>query len=122
MADIKYLMDSFESYLAEKKKRENYYEEEKKKEGDDMSELGYKIMSTIVSWLTFVLAAYLSWECNGRSNPSMMNAERVTRALIAGWFGLFYIILYFMFWSGKCKKNEKSGISSSRDTQISKEL
>lgn len=98
MADIKYLMDNFEKYL--EKKRE-HYEEEKKQEKEDML---VKAMTWVISWLTFAIAAMLSWECNSRSKPNMMIAEKVTRALISGYFGLFYILLYFIFWSGNCNK------------------
>jgi hypothetical protein len=95
-------MDNFEKYLAEKKNRgssEEYYEKVEEEQS-----LAVKVMTMIISWMTFLLAASLSWECNSRCTPNMMQTEKLVRALIAGWFGFLYIILYFIFWSGNCNK------------------
>ena len=83
---------------------------EKKKKGilekfemDDGDIAGASIGS-IIGWLIFFLAAYLSWTCNSKNAPTMDQVEKAFRAFVAGLFGFIYLIFYFTVWVDQCRK------------------
>lgn len=100
--DMKVLLEGFEKYVKESKEnyrviRKNEYEEEERREM-----MGMYIMSQLLQWLTFVIAFYLSWQCNSRSRPEMDEIEKGVRGFFAGIFGFLYIVVYLLFWSDDC--------------------
>jgi len=70
---------------------------------DDGAVAGISIGS-VIWWLFFFLAAYLSWTCNSKNSPGMDMVEKALRAGVAGFFWLIYLILYLLVWADQCKK------------------
>jgi hypothetical protein len=66
----------------------------------------------LVNILIFAAAAYLSWSCNSRCYKKMGIVEKVVRAFFAGFFGLLYLIIYFISWSADCNKCSDFTLSS----------
>ena len=64
-------------------------------------------IASLIEWLVFILAAYLSWTCNSKNSPGMDVVEKAFRAFVAGIFGLFYLIAYFFAWADQCKTAKK---------------
>jgi hypothetical protein len=65
------------------------------------------MIAQVVSTLIFAVAAYLSWNCNTHCDTSMSTIEKAARAMIAGYFGLLYIIIYMVSWSSTCRGCKK---------------
>jgi hypothetical protein len=61
-------------------------------------------IDTMIGWLFFFLAAYLSWTCNSKTFPGMDQVEKIVRAFVAGLFGFIYLIIYFLFLADQCNK------------------
>ena len=60
-------------------------------------------MVTILIGLFLTFAAfYLSYSCNSKCLPMMNEVEKIARAIFAGIFNIFYLIMYFLFWSKDC--------------------
>jgi hypothetical protein len=76
------------------------------------------VFGLVVSGLLYLVAFYLSWSCNSKCFPGMSLIEKVLRALVAGFFGFWYIIVYFAFWSTDCntckpvQQNSSSSLGS----------
>jgi hypothetical protein len=70
---------------------------------DDGAVAGISIGS-VIWWLFFFTAAYLSWTCNSKNSPGMDMVEKALRACVAGFFWFIYLILYFSVWADQCKK------------------
>jgi len=60
------------------------------------------LLASIVSFIIFVFAAYLSWNCNSKCTPLMTGIEKIIRSFIAGMFGTLYILIYLLSWSAGC--------------------
>ena len=65
-------------------------------------------MNKKFNWVNFIIsaviggfAAYLSWKCNTLTETNII--LKVIFAIFAFLFGLFYLILYFIFRWGDCK-------------------
>jgi hypothetical protein len=101
--DMKMLLESFEKYVEDEKKHKENYQEGRKYEGGGKSEMmAMYLLSQFLQWLTFLIAFYLSWQCNSRSRPEMDEIEKGVRGFFAGIFGFFYIVVYLLFWSDDC--------------------
>lgn len=102
--DMKILVESFEKYVEEQegKKKENYRGNEYDDDEERREKMGMYLMSQFLQWLTFLVAFYLSWQCNSRSRPEMDEIEKGVRGFFAGIFGFFYIVVYLLFWSDDC--------------------
>ena len=96
--DMRILLESFEKYVEETNKKEEYVEEEEI--------MGMYIVSQVLSWVTFILAFYLSWQCNSKNRPGMDDVEKVVRAIFAGIFGFLYIVIYLLVWSDDCNNKK----------------
>lgn len=64
---------------------------------------------SIILWLFVltgaVLAFWYSWSCNSNVNSEMNAFIRGLRALIAAFWGWFYLGVYAIFWAGEpCRK------------------
>ncbi len=59
-------------------------------------------LTSIISFIIFAFAVYLSWNCNSKCFPSMSGFEKVFRAFFAGIFGTLYLLIYFIAWSANC--------------------
>lgn len=55
----------------------------------------------LVTLAVTLLAMVLSWRCNGRVSSVVV---RALYALVAGFFGYFYLIYYFLVRYGNCVK------------------
>jgi len=107
MADINFLVKSTEKFMSDYENKKKEKEGEEKKEMFAMNNSGdssVSFVSNFMSLLIFVLAFYLSWVCNSKSFPQMNIVEKLMRGFIAGIFGFFYLILYFIFWANECNK------------------
>ena len=103
MADLQFMIS-----MANKmnQKKENYQDEDKSKkktvENFEISLGGGS--SSLFSLALFAIAFYLSWSCNSNTDPNMSLPEKIIRAVFAGIFSFFYIIIYFLSWSSQCRK------------------
>lgn len=61
---------------------------------------GGSIISTIMYYALFALAAYLSWSCNTKEGVEVL--LKVLYAFFAGVFNIFYLIYYFIVKRGTC--------------------
>lgn len=59
-------------------------------------------ISGLFGLIMLIGAVYLSWTCNSKCYPNMNAFEKVLRAFFAGFFGIFYVIIYFIAWSQQC--------------------
>jgi hypothetical protein len=62
----------------------------------------FSLLSGLVSIALGCCAAYLSWSCNMASGIS--SGWCVIRAVFAFIFGLVYLVLYAIFFAGRCGK------------------
>jgi hypothetical protein len=83
--------------------RRNNVERERFNEGMGGSEFsGMRLVLNLISIVLSVIAAYLSWSCN--TAAGIDGIWRIIRAVVASIFGLFYILLYAIFFAGRCGK------------------
>jgi len=87
-----------------KKEKERYENSQQSKKEEKTT---YGPFANLFSLLVAVLAVYLSWTCNNNCFPNMGMVEKVLRAFFAGFFGLFYLIIYFIAWSSSCSACQK---------------
>jgi len=75
-----------------------YSEKEEKKKKRTVG----SIISSVISFMIGIGAAYLSWSCNTAQGVSL--PMRILYAILAYIFGFFYMIYYFFFRAGDCKQ------------------
>jgi hypothetical protein len=68
----------------------------KNKEGFSSESVGEWIIYLIFSIVISILCIYLSWSCNSSRNTDTV--LKILYAIIAFFFGIFYLIFYF-FWN-----------------------
>lgn len=64
-------------------------------DGSDKKWDTFEIISSVISFLIGVFAAYLSWSCNTIQGYNIF--PKIVFAFFAWIFGLFYLILYGLF-------------------------
>ncbi len=67
-----------------------------------------KLKGNVFSLIIGLVAAYLSWTCNTTFGVSF--PLKIIYALFAYIFGLFYIIIYFIFLKGKCEVQQAQNL------------
>lgn len=61
------------------------------------------IIITLISFILSFIAAYLSWDCNTKSNQQL--SVKIVCAINAFFFGILYIAFYYGFeWNKQCKQ------------------
>ena len=131
MADIVMIMKTIESFAVPKKTKAQLEAEKLLKEEDtpakvtpvpattailekfemDDGDIAGASIGSIIGWLIFFLAAYLSWTCNSKNAPTMDQVEKAFRAFVAGLFGFIYLIFYCAFWADQCRKGGNNRVA-----------
>ena len=114
MADLHFMIS-----VSNKMNKKENYEDDKKKNGNVIVEKFsisgafswiWNVLYSLILILIIIYAARLSWRCNSKCSPEMDLLEKSLRALIAGIFSFFYLIVYYFLsfftpngtWSSQC--------------------